>query len=83
MLSMCRKRRQSTTRCITDVEMATAPNERLHADFCGPIAGYMYFVIVDSYSKWIDIREMLDISAESTILSGIFWNVGNFLDVNY
>ncbi|EZA55681.1 hypothetical protein X777_04190 [Ooceraea biroi] len=44
-----------------------APNQRLHADFCGPIKGYMYLVICDSYSKWIDVKEMVDITADSTI----------------
>ena len=30
-------------------------------DFCGPISGYMYFMMIDAYSKWIDIKEMCDI----------------------
>ena len=44
-----------------------APNERLHRDFLGPIEGQMYMVILDAHSKWVDIREMCNITAESTI----------------
>ena len=36
-------------------------------DFCEPIQGRMYFVIVDAYSKWMDVMEMRDITASSTI----------------
>lgn len=36
-------------------------------DFCGPIDNRMYLVIIDAYSKWIDIREMRDITATHTI----------------
>ncbi|XP_058810507.1 uncharacterized protein K02A2.6-like [Phymastichus coffea] len=42
-------------------------NQRLHADFCGPIDGKMFIVILDSHSKWIDIRELNNIITETTI----------------
>lgn len=48
-------------------EWPSEPNQRLHADFCGPIDGHMYLVIIDSYSKWIEIKEMQDIKADATI----------------
>ncbi|XP_014206406.1 uncharacterized protein K02A2.6-like [Copidosoma floridanum] len=44
-----------------------APNKRLHADFLGPIGGRMDFIITDAHSKWVDVQEMRDISAKSTI----------------
>ena len=40
---------------------------RIHADFCGPINGLMYLIITDAYSKWVDIKEMSNIVATSTI----------------
>ena len=43
------------------------PNERLHVDFLGPLENSMYIVIIDAHSKWIDIREMVKITAEKTI----------------
>lgn len=45
----------------------SGPNQRIHVDFCGPISGHMYLIIIDSYSKWIDIKHMTDSTAESTI----------------
>lgn len=39
------------------------PNHRLHADFLGPVEGDMYIVIVDAFSKWIEIRKMKNITA--------------------
>ncbi|XP_014211950.1 uncharacterized protein K02A2.6-like [Copidosoma floridanum] len=44
-----------------------APNQRIHVDFCGPIEGYMYIVITDAYSKWVDIRELPNNTANTTI----------------
>lgn len=44
-----------------------APNERIHADFLGPLNGDMYIIIVDAYSKWVEIRPMRNITSESTI----------------
>lgn len=43
------------------------PNHRIHADFMGPIEGKMFMVIIDAFSKWIDIRHMSNITTESTI----------------
>ena len=44
-----------------------APNERIHVDFLGPLENDMYIVITDAFSKWVDIREMKRIDANSTI----------------
>ncbi|XP_015112270.1 uncharacterized protein K02A2.6-like [Diachasma alloeum] len=43
------------------------PQFKVHADFAGPLNGKMFIVIVDAYSKWIDVREMVNITSESTI----------------
>lgn len=48
-------------------EWPEAPNERIHVDFLGPLGNQMYIAIIDSHSKWIDIREMKNITTESTI----------------
>ncbi|XP_046742529.1 uncharacterized protein K02A2.6-like [Diprion similis] len=45
-----------------------APNQRLHADFLGPIDSQMYIVILDAFSKWLDVRPMSDITSKQTIL---------------
>lgn len=43
------------------------PNERIHLDFCGPVEGNMYLVSVDAYSKWVEIREVPNITAATTV----------------
>ncbi|XP_058803953.1 uncharacterized protein K02A2.6-like [Phymastichus coffea] len=35
--------------------------------FCGPTDGKMHIVILDGHSKWLDIRELNNITAETTI----------------
>ncbi|XP_046753091.1 uncharacterized protein K02A2.6-like [Diprion similis] len=45
-----------------------APNQRLHGDFLGPIDSQMYIVILDAFSKWLDVRPMSDITSKQTIL---------------
>ena len=37
---------------------AKKPWERIHADFCGPVNGDMYLIVVDAYSKWIEAINM-------------------------
>ena len=42
------------------------PWSRLHLDFAGPFMGHMYLVIVDAYSKWLDIQLIKSITSENT-----------------
>ena len=48
-------------------EYAKGPWQRIHLDFAGPVAGHYYVVIIDSYSKWIEIAPMKSITSEKTI----------------
>ena len=43
------------------------PWARIHVDFAGPVKGVMYFVIVDSHSKWIEVEPMNSTSTAKTI----------------
>lgn len=43
------------------------PSQRIHVDFCGPVLGKMYIILTDAYSKWIDIRSLPNITADTTI----------------
>ena len=43
------------------------PWSRLHIDFAGPFMGNMYLVLVDTYSKWMDVEIMSQIIASQTI----------------
>ncbi|VDM26717.1 unnamed protein product [Toxocara canis] len=45
----------------------TAPWNRVHADFAGPIDGTYYLAIMDAYSNWPEIVHMNCISTSATI----------------
>ena len=48
-------------------EFPPKPWYRVHMDFAGPILGRMLLVIVYSYSKWIEVHEIKNITAPATI----------------
>ena len=39
----------------------------MHLDFAGPFLGHMYLVVVDAYSKGLDVQLMNSVTSESTI----------------
>ncbi|KHN83828.1 Uncharacterized protein K02A2.6, partial [Toxocara canis] len=57
----------------------TAPWNRVHADFAGPIDGNYYLVIVEACSKWPEIVQMNSVftSAIISTLKKIFAEFGN------
>ena len=48
-------------------EKTTSPWVRLHIDFAGPFLDKMFFIIYDSFSKWINVIPMKNIKATSVI----------------
>ena len=40
---------------------------RIHVDFAGPIKGQMYLIVIDSYSKWLEIIPTDSATAEVSI----------------
>ena len=36
----------------------SGPWERLHIDFCGPVFGSMWLVVICAHSKWIEVLRM-------------------------
>ncbi|XP_047987904.1 uncharacterized protein K02A2.6-like [Leguminivora glycinivorella] len=36
-------------------EEPAGPWQRIHIDFAGPICGYQLFIVVDAFSKWIEV----------------------------
>ena len=44
------------------------PWQRVHMDFAGPFLGKMFLIIIDSHSKWIDVKIMNKITTVDTIL---------------
>ena len=48
-------------------EWPSKPWTRLHIDHAGPFMGKMFLVIVDSHSKWLEVRIVHSATASSTI----------------
>ena len=55
-----------------------APWKRIHVDFAGPFYGKMFFIVVDSHSKWTEVIMMPSTTSQSTIeaLQSIFAHYG-------
>lgn len=45
----------------------SGPWERIHVDYAGPFMGTMFFVVVDAYSKWLEVLPMTSTTAERTL----------------
>ena len=43
------------------------PWRRIHADFAGPLEGVMYLVVLDAYSKWLEVVPMSANTSAGTI----------------
>ena len=48
-------------------EFPKTPWSRLHIDYAGPVDGHMFLVIVDAYSKWLDVRIAKQANSRTTI----------------
>ncbi|XP_074026021.1 uncharacterized protein K02A2.6 isoform X1 [Leptinotarsa decemlineata] len=57
--SICSENKQDPPKApLTAWPLATKPFERVHIDFLGPIKVGMYFILTDSYSKWLEVYQM-------------------------
>ncbi|XP_062700352.1 uncharacterized protein K02A2.6-like [Aedes albopictus] len=56
----------------------TAPWQRVHVDYAGPIEGEYYLIAVDAFSKWPEIIQTTRITSAVTIttLRGLFARLG-------
>ncbi|XP_062846979.1 uncharacterized protein K02A2.6 [Trichomycterus rosablanca] len=41
--------------------------KRLHIDFAGPFMGHMFMIVVDAFSKWLEVYKMTQITSSATI----------------
>ncbi|XP_055604914.1 uncharacterized protein K02A2.6-like [Uranotaenia lowii] len=57
---------------------STVPWQRVHTDYAGPIEGEYYLLVVDSYSKWVEIVRTKSITSSTTIaiLRSLFSRLG-------
>ncbi|XP_055615106.1 uncharacterized protein K02A2.6-like [Toxorhynchites rutilus septentrionalis] len=58
--------------------LPTAPWQRVHADYAGPLDGEFYLIVVDAYSKWPEIFATRQITTKATtnLLRPLFANKG-------
>jgi hypothetical protein len=52
---------------IHPLEYSSRPWSLVHVDFAGPLMGYMFFVLVDAYSKWPIVKIMQTATTSKTI----------------
>ena len=48
-------------------EYPSQPWSRIHVDYAGPVEGKMLFILVDAYSKWIEVYVTSKMTSEVTI----------------
>ena len=48
-------------------EFPSAPWERLHADFAGPFLGHTFLLVIDAYSKWLEVKPISPVNSATTI----------------
>ena len=71
-----------TKKCLSCQENATAPPtapvaswnwpsgpwKRIHIDYAGPFLGSMFIIVVDAYSKWLEVIKVSQPTTSTTIL---------------
>lgn len=48
-------------------EWPQRPWARLHADYAGPFLGKMFLIVVDAYSKWLEVKPVSSATSATTI----------------
>ena len=48
-------------------EFPTKPWSRLHIDYAGPINGHMFLIVVDAYSKWLEVIPTYGCTSKVTV----------------
>ncbi len=51
-------------------EFPKKPWSRIHIDYAGPVDGHMFLVVVDAYSKWLDVRIAKQANSRTTSDNG-------------
>ncbi|GBM18092.1 hypothetical protein AVEN_75516-1 [Araneus ventricosus] len=47
--------------------VATKPWSRVYIDFAGPFQGQMFFLLVNSFSKWLEVKRLSSATSSATI----------------
>ncbi|XP_058031613.1 uncharacterized protein K02A2.6-like [Ahaetulla prasina] len=52
---------------VREWDTPRSPWSRIHLDFAGPYQGQTFLVLVDAYSRWVELAQMKSTTAEATI----------------
>ncbi|XP_020298173.1 uncharacterized protein K02A2.6-like [Pseudomyrmex gracilis] len=64
----CAKHASTPTRFLDHHwEYPKGPWERVHVDYAGPVAGSMLLVVVDAYSKWLEVKPTKSTTTQATV----------------
>ena len=74
----CSLSQQMPPKTVSDWTRSSEVWERVHIDFAGPFKGFMWLILVDSASKWLEVVPMKQVTAKNTIecLFSIFAKFG-------
>lgn len=75
----CRKNRENPPKVeVRPWPKSKYPFERVHIDYCGPINGDNFLILIDTYSKWLEVVRTKEITSKRTIemLESIFSRFG-------
>lgn len=61
-------RRDDARTLLPNWEHPSRPWQTLHLDFAGPLEGRMFLVIVDAYTKWLEVRCVPNATSATVIL---------------
>lgn len=53
---------------ISNWPTTSKPMERVHIDHLGPVKGQTFFLITDSYSKWVEVFPVKSLSSKDSII---------------
>lgn len=66
--SSCLLEKQNPSKTILHVwNYPEGPWSRIHVDFLGPFKSKMYLIVVDAYTKWLEVLEVSSTCASQTI----------------
>ncbi|GBM59600.1 Uncharacterized protein K02A2.6 [Araneus ventricosus] len=64
----CQQTRHAPPRApVHPWKVTTKPWSRVHIDFAGPFQGQMFFLLVDSFSKWLEVKRLSSATCSATI----------------
>ncbi|XP_028163909.1 uncharacterized protein K02A2.6-like [Ostrinia furnacalis] len=71
--NICRQLRPTPAKApLAPWQYPPKPFFRIHIDFLGPINNRMYLVIVDAYTKWVDIYDMTTSTTSRNVVKNMY-----------